>query len=32
MGNPQPLTPGQLKLIGDAKLEAFKTLTLPDPD
>jgi hypothetical protein len=31
MGNPQPLTPGQLKLIGDAKLEAFKVLTLPDP-
>jgi hypothetical protein len=32
MGNPQPLTAGQLKLIGDAKLEAFKVLTLPDPD
>ena len=32
MGNPQPLTAGQLKLIGDARLEAFKTLTLPDPD
>ena len=31
MGNPQPLTPGQIKLIGDAKLEAFKVLTLPDP-
>jgi hypothetical protein len=31
MGNPQPLTAGQLKLIGDAKLEAFKVLTLPDP-
>ncbi len=31
MGNPQPLTAGQLKLIGDAKLEAFKILTLPDP-
>ena len=32
MGNPQPLTAGQLRLIGDAKIEAFKTLTLPDPD
>jgi hypothetical protein len=32
MGNPQPLTSGQLKIISDAKLEAFKTLTLPDPD
>ncbi len=32
MGNPQPLTAGQLRLIADAKLEAFKTLTLPDPD
>lgn len=32
MGNPQPLTPSQLALIGKAKLEAFKTLTLPDPD
>ena len=31
MGNPQPLTAGQLRLIGDAKLEAFKILTLPDP-
>ncbi len=32
MGNPQPLTPGQIKLIGDAQLEAFKILTLPDPN
>jgi hypothetical protein len=32
MGNPQPLTSGQLKLIGDTKLETFKVLTLPDPD
>jgi hypothetical protein len=32
MGNPQPLSAGQLRLITDAKLEAFKTLTLPDPD
>jgi hypothetical protein len=32
MGNPQPLTAGQIKLIGDAKLEAFKVLTLPDPN
>jgi hypothetical protein len=32
MGNPQPLTAGQLRLIGDAKLEAFKVLTLPDPN
>jgi hypothetical protein len=31
MGNPQPLTSGQLKIISAAKLEAFKTLTLPDP-
>ncbi|CAG0934667.1 hypothetical protein TFLX_03623 [Thermoflexales bacterium] len=31
MGNPQPLTAGQLRLIADAKLEAFKVLTLPDP-
>jgi uncharacterized protein YgiM (DUF1202 family) len=31
MGNPQPLTQGQLKLIKDAKLEAFKVLTLGDP-
>jgi hypothetical protein len=31
MGNPQPLTSGQLKLIRDAKLEAFKVLTLGDP-
>jgi hypothetical protein len=31
MGNPQPLTAGQLKLIGDAKIEAFKVLTLPNP-
>jgi hypothetical protein len=30
MGNPQPLTAGQLKLIKDAKLEAFKVLTLGD--
>ncbi len=32
MGNPQPLTAGQLRLIADAKLEAFKVLTLPDPN
>lgn len=32
MGNPQPLTAGQLKLIGETKLEAFKILTLPDPN
>jgi hypothetical protein len=32
MGNPQPLTPGQLLLVNKAKLESFKTLTLPDPD
>ena len=31
MGNPQPLTAGQLMLIGSAKLEAFKVLTLGDP-
>jgi hypothetical protein len=31
MGNPQPLTQGQIKLIKDAKLEAFKVLTLGDP-
>ena len=32
MGNPQPLTSGQLLLVSKAKLESFKTLTLPDPD
>jgi hypothetical protein len=32
MGNPQPLPAGQLKLIANAKLEAFKVLTLPDPN
>jgi uncharacterized protein YgiM (DUF1202 family) len=32
MGNPQPLTPGQLILVSKSKMEAFKTLTLPDPD
>jgi hypothetical protein len=32
MGNPQPLTAGQLKLIANAKLEAVKVLTLPDPN
>lgn len=31
MGNPQPLTPGQLKIIENTHVEAFKTLTLPDP-
>jgi hypothetical protein len=32
MGNPQPLTPGQLQLIAKSRVEAFKMLTLPDPE
>lgn len=31
MGNPQPLTPTELTVIGKSKVEAFKMLTLPDP-
>ena len=31
MGNPQPLTPNELKAIADSKVEAVKLLTLPDP-
>lgn len=31
MGNPQPLTPIELAVIGKSKMEAFKMLTLPDP-
>jgi hypothetical protein len=31
MGNPQPLTPIELAVIGKSKVEAFKMLTLPDP-
>lgn len=32
MGDPQPLTDGQLQLIAKSRVEAFKLLTLPDPD
>jgi len=31
MGNPQPLTHGQLKIVEKSKIEAFKMLTLPHP-
>ncbi|HEY4722659.1 MAG TPA: C39 family peptidase [Anaerolineae bacterium] len=31
MGNPQPLTPTELNVIRKSNIEAFKTLTLPDP-
>ncbi len=32
MGNPQPLTLGQLRLVAQSKIEAFKMLALPHPD
>ena len=32
MGNPQPLTPAQLAIVAKSKVEAFKMLTLPNPD